>query len=132
VEGVKYKITVIIRSRSDAPDCLIACLHQDKWLHRIFSLEKVAGKYGRAHTFSVGDLSDKFLSSILSCASGPCYRLSQLGSRASCTHNKDMDLFCTRAFVCLILVQTPAVESWTTEEVACQFFIATYVKQYVI
>jgi hypothetical protein len=37
VEGVKYKITVIIRSRSDAPDRLIACLHQDKWLHRIFS-----------------------------------------------------------------------------------------------
>jgi hypothetical protein len=30
VEGVKYKITVIIRFRSDAPDRLIACLHQDK------------------------------------------------------------------------------------------------------
>jgi hypothetical protein len=38
VEEVKYKITVIIRSRSDAPDRLIGCLHQDKWLHRIFSL----------------------------------------------------------------------------------------------
>ena len=37
VEGVKCKITVTIRSRSDAPDRLIACLHQDKWLHRIFS-----------------------------------------------------------------------------------------------
>jgi hypothetical protein len=30
VEGVTYKITVIIRSRSDAPDRLIARLHQDK------------------------------------------------------------------------------------------------------
>jgi hypothetical protein len=30
VEGVKCKITVTIRSRSDAPDRLIACLHQDK------------------------------------------------------------------------------------------------------
>jgi hypothetical protein len=30
VEGVKCKITVTIRFRSDAPDRLIACLHQDK------------------------------------------------------------------------------------------------------
>jgi hypothetical protein len=37
VEGVKYEITVTIRSRSDAPDRLIACLHQYKRLHRIFS-----------------------------------------------------------------------------------------------
>jgi hypothetical protein len=30
VEGVKYKITVIIRSRLDAPNRLIARLHQYK------------------------------------------------------------------------------------------------------
>jgi hypothetical protein len=30
VEGVKYKITVIIRFRSDTPYRLIACLHQYK------------------------------------------------------------------------------------------------------
>jgi hypothetical protein len=32
VEGVKYKITIIIRSRLDAPDHLIARLHQYKMM----------------------------------------------------------------------------------------------------
>jgi len=34
----------------------------------------------------------------------PCYRLPQLGPGASCTHNQEMGLFCTRAFIFLVLI----------------------------
>jgi hypothetical protein len=53
----------------------------------------------------------------LSCQQ-PCYRLSQLGPGASCTHNKEMGLFCTRAFIFLVLIPLHIVSKFLIIDVA--------------